>query len=1050
MRHDIRNLLLLAAASAAPLIGTGCMTLPDEGYAANYPPPPVYQNGRWIDTPSDAQFRADRQQTPAERTPAPGSLTDPAQYASGAGGGGANPGSDPAGRGPANGNSNAGDPNDPKNALGAPPIADTTGVRFAELPAVKRAVDSAQSLQQAEQQAAAKIDGDDLRQNLHDGMAALAPRIARALVDRKGDVAVVTVAVYREPTGGGANAAPNANAGNPNFVGPTPGNPTTGPAAADVALDGKPINPLLRTTPETVPAAGGIAHDDQPPATITPADASAKDGSPKRGPAGADGNSRDVAIAIAFEGFGKALEGSYLPRVLSDQPRPPDDGQDVGPDDGKAADPKAAGGKPGDAGAARPATGPAARGDNRVLDAAAPSYIVYQLGPNGLVAGVVGHDELRGQVATAVQNLPPRQPGEARPQDGRPPQDGVAQGPTSDDNHPGPGATYRPSDVPPGYSQNDPTQGQYSQGNQPGAGAQYVPAPDYNGGGGPVGPAYDPSYYEPPAGGYAYDPYSYGPTYYGPSYGYGTVYYPPTYWGPADDPFLCDLYGSRWGSRYFFASTGYYYGSPWYYSRRHGWNHRPDRDYNHDRPPSNGNGGGAVAGRRPARSEVPWARPPVVSPTLPTLASSNGRVGYAAARSANGRSVDGRNGDARTSLDAQAREQQNLQRAAVARTLAADRVASAARANALKANAGRGNVAASSANGSPSNRFGTDAGRANGGTAARAGAGARPNGATPLDIPARPGGGATYVPADRATPAAGRNSAAGDPVRSDAARAARAADASRNDAGRNNGARDSGSPAARPPGYGGSTANPANDRSAANARSADRAPNDGRVTYKQVGGSTVTYIPQTAGKSEGDDDGTPNGVSRLPSAAARGSSGAAAVRPQATPQNNGGNRNNGGSDTPRFQPSPQLDDVPRAMQDSSGGSSRGGVTSSPRSSGGGDDAGSRRASPFTRGDMGNGNRGDSGPRFDPGPARGNTGGGSAADRGGPSPSASRAPSGGGNDGGGRAAPSARSSDNSGGGGNGGGGRSSGGGDSGGGGGGGRSSGGGGGGGGRGR
>jgi hypothetical protein len=270
--------LLLTAAFAVPALAAGCQSYYDDYYYPRY---------------RQVEYR--RTVTPAPNyaaAPAPAPTTQPSDVE--------------APQPPAA--ANAGEA---QQGLGAPPLADTSGIRLTDLPAVRRAMDEAKPWQEAEKQIADRIDGPDLRQNLHEGMAALAPRVARALMDYRGDIAVVTVAVYQDKT---------------------PALPSTQPAA-----------------PSTQPVY------------------------------------RDAAIALAFEGFGKRLEATFLPRVLADQPRSPDDGR-------QPVDP------------------------NLALDKGATSYIVYRLTRDGLLAGFVSHEDHRQPRAAAAAPPPPPSSRPAVPQ----------------------------------------------------------------------------------------------------------------------------------------------------------------------------------------------------------------------------------------------------------------------------------------------------------------------------------------------------------------------------------------------------------------------------------------------------------------------------------------------------------------------------------------------------------------------------------------------------------------------------------------------------------
>ena len=214
--------------------------------------------------------------------------------------------------------------------VGAP---DTTGIRVDALPAVAQAVKDAQPWQKTEDRVAAQIKDPDLRLQARQGLDALAPRITRALMDRKGEVALVTLAVYWEP-----------------------------------GVAGKP--------------------------------------------------GKQAAVALAFEGFGGELNGTFLPRVLSDMPRPPDDPR----------------------GAVRPGLS---------LDTDASVYLCFTLGDDGLAAGLIPHAQMKRQIAEAVRA---RQagPGGAAPAPGAPaPQ---AQVPQPQDVPPlpaPPALPDAPADLPP-------------------------------------------------------------------------------------------------------------------------------------------------------------------------------------------------------------------------------------------------------------------------------------------------------------------------------------------------------------------------------------------------------------------------------------------------------------------------------------------------------------------------------------------------------------------------------------------------------------------------
>ncbi|QOV89179.1 hypothetical protein [Humisphaera borealis] len=194
---------------------------------------------------------------------------------------------------------------------GPPPI-DTTGIRLGELPSVRKVTVNPQHWQNAMTAIEARIDAPDLKDNARQGMAALAPRVARALIDYKGETAIVTVAVYRDP------------------------NPSTRPATNPAT------NPT--TNPATAPATQPVY--------------------------------KHAAVAIAFEGFAGQLDPSFIPRVLSDQPRTPDDGRE--PID-----------------------------FSLVLDRQATSYVFYQLTRDGLMAGQVSHEDLRRELADAADKAAP-------------------------------------------------------------------------------------------------------------------------------------------------------------------------------------------------------------------------------------------------------------------------------------------------------------------------------------------------------------------------------------------------------------------------------------------------------------------------------------------------------------------------------------------------------------------------------------------------------------------------------------------------------------------
>jgi len=201
----------------------------------------------------------------------------------------------------------SGDGVQPGAADEGPPPVDTTGIRLGELPSVRQATVAPQHWQRAAEVVEAKIDAPELKRNVREGLSALAPRVARALIDFKGETAIVTVAVYRDT------------------------NPTTQPAAVPA------------TNPATAPATQPVYNH--------------------------------AAVAIAFEGFAGQLDPSYIPRVLADQPRTPDDGRE--PIDFTLE-----------------------------LDRDATSYLFYQLTPDGLMAAQVGHGELRRELADAAQKAP--------------------------------------------------------------------------------------------------------------------------------------------------------------------------------------------------------------------------------------------------------------------------------------------------------------------------------------------------------------------------------------------------------------------------------------------------------------------------------------------------------------------------------------------------------------------------------------------------------------------------------------------------------------------
>ncbi len=423
--------LLLTGLLATPLVAAGCGSYYDEYYGYRHPPYRSVEVTRTYYRP-----------TTAPATPSDPSIHIPMPSA------------------------DAGAPNDPQ-ALAAPQLPDSTGVMFTELPSVKHAIEKAGSWPDAEKQMADRIDGPDLRQHLHEGMTALAPRVARGLIAFKGDVAVVTVAVYKD----------NAPA----------------------------------TQPSTQPAA---------PATQPVY--------------------RDAAIALAFEGFGHRLDATFLPRVLADQPRSPEDGR-------QPVDP------------------------NLSLDKDATSYIIYRLTPDGLVAGVVAHNDLRRELADAVDHGPTTRPTAPQTQPG-----GIA-------TEIAPAPPLAGGAMIPDYS------------------TERVVVEEHN------------TYWYGNYWGPAYDPYLYD--LYGCRWGYGGFYAGGYIYG-----------GGPWYYHHHHGWNDHWHDGHHDHDGHHGGTVSGNNNGNGNprggivRPGSGTNiGSGAVANR----GTVPWLRPPIVSPVNPTVAASD-------------------------------------------------------------------------------------------------------------------------------------------------------------------------------------------------------------------------------------------------------------------------------------------------------------------------------------------------------------------------------------------------------------------------------------------
>jgi hypothetical protein len=402
----------------------------------------------------------------------------------------------------------------PSERAGEPPI-DSTGIRLAELPQSRLALQNAVPWQQAVARMSDQIDAPELRRNLHEGMSALAPRIARALMDYPGDTAVVSVAVFRDPA----------------VV------PSTAPAAQ----------------PGDAPASRSIMLQPTVGPATQPAGASAAT------PASTQPTSVHAALALAFEGFNSRLDGSFIPRVLADQPRTPDDGRGT-------FDP------------------------TLNLDRLATHYVLFRLTRDGMVAAAVPHESMRRQLAEAVESLPARMP------------------------------STNPATRPAAWA---PIPQSMPEALQPGAadfGPQGVPPVAYE----PIGPYDNGGYWTPQY----YDDYAYAQ----PNY----------YWGTGVDPYLYGLYGCRWNSPFIATRAGWFggayaWGDPWWYDPywgggwgggRRWWR---DRDHNrdwhdNDRPNRPGNRPPIDTSTRVStRGQVPWSRPPIVSPTNPPSAGSSGR-----------------------------------------------------------------------------------------------------------------------------------------------------------------------------------------------------------------------------------------------------------------------------------------------------------------------------------------------------------------------------------------------------------------------------------------
>src|SRR5688572_1638977 len=194
-----------------------------------------------------------------------------------------------------------------------------SGVKPGELPAVAQSRQQARPWKQTAEQVAAKLQEAELRTELQKRLDEMMPAVARALMDRPTEDAIVTVAAYREADGRGAAGEPAA--------------------------------------PATQPA-------------------------------------RQVAIAVAFEGFGREADDTFLPRVLADMPRPAAERKALA---AAATQPTT---QPGAAPAAAPTTQPAP--PNLVLDPDASGYLVFFLADDGLTASFVPHRELKRNVVAAL------------------------------------------------------------------------------------------------------------------------------------------------------------------------------------------------------------------------------------------------------------------------------------------------------------------------------------------------------------------------------------------------------------------------------------------------------------------------------------------------------------------------------------------------------------------------------------------------------------------------------------------------------------------------
>jgi hypothetical protein len=94
----------------------------------------------------------------------------------------------------------------PTDAQSAPAGANLDSIRLRSLQAVLDAREKRQDWHDAAQQAEARVQVDALKQQLVQRLSGLAPRVAKELAAHPQDEALVSVAVYKEPGGGGKQA----------------------------------------------------------------------------------------------------------------------------------------------------------------------------------------------------------------------------------------------------------------------------------------------------------------------------------------------------------------------------------------------------------------------------------------------------------------------------------------------------------------------------------------------------------------------------------------------------------------------------------------------------------------------------------------------------------------------------------------------------------------------------------------------------------------------------------------------------------------------------